>query len=91
MSEQQIQDSRIKEFDKFLTMYKEKVSISRLTKKLGFGDKSELEDWLFDLELPGLLIALEEDAIYFTPDSIKSLRKKYSSLVQTPKAQITRI
>lgn len=89
MSEQRFQESRIEKFIKFMDMYKEKISISRLTKKLGFGESSDLEDWLFDLELPGLLIDLDNDVLFFTQDTSREL-KKISNVFQSAKEKQSR-
>ncbi len=78
MSLNGLESARLKELSKLLSMYKNKISIERIMKKLGFGDGNVLEEWLIDLELPGLIIDIEERAIYFTQDSIKALNSKFN-------------
>ena len=43
---QGVNNARLMEFSKLLSMYKSKVAIPRATSKLGFGTIDELEDWL---------------------------------------------
>ena len=82
MNKQGIEKARLIEFSKLLSMYKSKVAIPRIIKKLGFGDENELEDWLFDLELPGLIIDIDENVVYFTLDSLKALKKLNKNVIE---------
>jgi DNA helicase-2/ATP-dependent DNA helicase PcrA len=75
MSDSKIQTARIKEFAKILSFYKNKVNITRVKDKLGFSTNYELEDWLIDTEIPGILIDSENNIIEFSNESIQSINK----------------
>ena len=71
-----IDKARLEAFLKLLSSYKEKIAFDRLIRKLGFADSIELEDWIVELGVPGLLIDISEQVIYFTRDSQTFIEKK---------------
>ena len=75
MNSEKIKSARLKELSKLLSMYKNKIAIPRILKRLGFANSDELEDWFFDLELPGLVIDIETNVVTFNSDTLQSLEQ----------------
>lgn len=78
MSKTDFDNPRKQKLLKLLKMYKQRVALSRTTKILGFGETSDLEDWLYELALPGLQINLTTDEIFFTNDTLKTIEASLS-------------